>query len=157
MADGSEKKKRGQFRVLPELKTYHRGCEVRRLNDRIRRIEDRIGEWNRGQQNVDRARGESDSADWKHDGWRNGGWGGWHQSDGDWAQWDGDWWIKVGKLNLNSRQKRRISRDLQRMITREENEILRILRELRNLMWKDGGRLSSGESEKTKGGGDGRR
>ena len=147
-------KEEGAVPSPPGIETYHRECEVRRLNDRIRRIEDRIEEWNRGQQGVDHARGEGDSAGWKHDGWRNGGWGGWHQLDGDWAQWDGDWWVKVGRSNLNARQKRRISRDLRRLIAREENEVLSILRELRSAMWKDGGRLSGGESEKTKGGDD---
>ena len=73
---------------------------------------------------------------------------------GEWQRWKGEWWIRVGRSSLNARQRRRISRDLRRLISREQNEVLRVLWELKNAMWKEGGRSSGGETEKTKGGDD---
>ena len=42
-----------------------------------------------------------------------------------------EWIIKVEQQNFNSRQRRKISRGLRRMITREQNGMTNLLRELR--------------------------
>ena len=62
----------------------------------------------RGRSNVSAA-GESGSegASWGWDARRDGEWG-------EWQQWDGVWWIRVGHSNLNSRQRRQVSRGLER-------------------------------------------
>ena len=127
------------------IKTHRHEDEVRRLNERIRRIEDRIEEWNRGGQGVNYAKEEGNGASWEHDGCRVGGLGGWHQWDGEWAQWDGEWWVKVGRSSLNARQRRRISRDLRRLIAREQNEVLKLLRELRGAVWRGNGSMGACE------------
>ena len=55
-----------------------------------------------------------------------------HEDDGDeWQRWNGHWWIRVEQADLNSRQRRKISRGLRRMITREQSGMARLLRELR--------------------------
>ena len=79
------------------------------------------------------AKEDGNGAKWEYDGRRVGGWGGWHQWDGEWAQWDGEWWVRVGRSSLNARQRRRISRDLRRLIACEQNEVLKLLRELRDV------------------------
>ena len=59
-------------------------------------------------------------------GWRR-------EDDGDeWQRWNGTWWLSVEQQNLNSRQRRKISRRLRRMITREPKWMASLLRELRN-------------------------
>ena len=134
---------------------------MRRLNERIQRIEDRIEEWSRGGQDVGQAKEEGGGMSWDRDSRKVGGWGDWSLWDGDWAQWDGEWWVKVGKSSLNARQRRRIARDLRRLIAREQNEVLKLLREMRSAMWigggltdMRGGRSTDGEAEKTRGGDD---
>ena len=104
---------------------------------------------------------ESDGVRWDQGGWKVGGWRDWSQSDADWAQWDGEWWVKVGKSSLNARQRRRISRDVRRLIAREQNEVLKLLREMKNAIGRGGGltdmrggRSTDGETEKTRGGED---
>ena len=55
------------------------------------------------------------------------------ETDGEeWQRWNGSWWIRVEQQNLNSRQRRKISRGLRRMITREQNGMANLLKELRN-------------------------
>ena len=55
------------------------------------------------------------------------------ETDGEeWQRWNGSWWIRVEQQNLNSRQRRKISRSLRRMITREQNGMANLLKELRN-------------------------
>ena len=148
------------------IEMHRKECEVKKLNERIRKMEERMEEWSQGGQGVNYAKGDGIGANWEHDGRRVGGWGGWHQWDGEWAQWDGEWWVRVGRSSLNARQRRRISRDLRRLIAREQNEVLKLLRELKSAMWKEsesvdacdrlvqGGRSLDGETEKTKGGDD---
>ena len=96
-----------------------------------------------------------ESTNWRRDG-----------AGGEWQRWKGEWWIRVGSSNLNSRQRRRVSRDLRRLIAREQNEVLKLLRELKSALWKgdesaetcnrvtQGGGSSDGETEKNKGGDD---
>ena len=64
--------------------------------------------------------------------WRRG-------DDGDERQgWNGTWWIRVEQQDLNSGQRRKISRRLLRMIIREKNGMASLLRELRNGMrWEE--------------------
>ena len=161
-----EQEEEGAVMSPPGIETHRHECEVRRLNERIRRIEDRIEEWNWGGRGVNHAKEEGNGASWERDDWRVGGWGGWHQWDREWAQWDGEWWVKVGRSSLNARQRRRISRDLRRLIAREQNEVLKLSREMRSALWRGngsmdacersarGGRSSDGEMEKTRGGDD---
>ena len=52
----------------------------------------------------------------------------------EWKRWNGSWWIKVEQQNFNSTQRRKISRGLWRIMTREQNEMTNLLRELRNEM-----------------------
>ena len=88
---------------------------------------------------------------WGYDGRRENDWG-------EWQQWDGEWWIRVGLF-----QRRRVSRNLRRLIAREQNEVLKLLRELKSALWKgnefaetcdrvtQGGGSSDGETERNKG------
>ena len=111
----------------PGIEMHRYECEVKKLNERIRKIEERMEEWSQGGQGVNYAKEDGNGANWEHDGRRVGGWGGWHQWDGEWAQWDGEWWVRVGRSRLNARQRRRKSRDLRRLIAREQNEVLKTL------------------------------
>ena len=43
----------------------------------------------------------------------------------------GSWWIRVNQDDLNSRQRRMISRNLKKMIDREKNGMARLLQELK--------------------------
>ena len=57
----------------------------------------------------------------------------WRQEDegNDRQRWEGSWWIRVNQDDLNSRQRRKISRGLKRMIDREKNGMARLIRELK--------------------------
>ena len=45
-----------------------------------------------------------------------------YEDDGEeWQRWEGSWWIRVNHDDLNSRQRRKISRNLKKMIDREKN------------------------------------
>ena len=62
---------------------------------------------------------------------RGGAWR--RENDGDeWQRWNGSWLIRVEQTDLNSRQRRKISRGLRRMITLEQHGTAGLLRELRN-------------------------
>ena len=55
-----------------------------------------------------------------------------YQDEGDeWQRWEGSWWIRVNQDDLNSRQRRKISRGLEKMIDREKNGMARLLQELK--------------------------
>ena len=55
-----------------------------------------------------------------------------YEDDGDeWQRWEGSWWIRVNHDDLNSRQRRKISRNLKKMIDREKNGMARLLQELK--------------------------
>ena len=145
----------------PGIEMHRYECVTEKLNDRVRRLEERMEglSW-RGRGRTSAA-GEcgGEGANWEYDGRRDGEWG-------EWQQWDGMWWIRVGHSNLNSRQRRRVSRNLRQLIAREQNEVLKLLRELKSALWKgnesveacdktmQGGRSSDGETEKTNGGDD---
>ena len=75
--------------------------------------------------------GESggEGASWGCDARRDGEWR-------EWQQWDGVWWIRVGHTYLNSRQRRQVSRGLKRLVAREQNEVIKLLRELKSAIWK---------------------
>ena len=82
------------------------------------------------------------------------------------AKMEGRMVNRVGSSNLNSRQRRRVSRNLRRLIAREQNEVWELLRELKSALWKgnesagtcdrvtQGGGSSDGRTEKNKGGDD---
>ena len=54
------------------------------------------------------------------------------EDEGDeWQRWEGSWWIRVNQDDLNSRQRRKISRSLKNMIDREKNGMARLLQELK--------------------------
>ena len=156
----------GEMSGPPVIEMHRYERETEKLNERVRKIEERMEEWSWRGQGVSSVREGGEGTNWGYDGRRDGEWGEWAQWDGEWAQWDGDWWIRVGRSNLNSRQRRRVSRDLRRLMSREQNEVLKILRELKRAMWKgdesmeacersmQGGRSSDGETEKVKGGDD---
>ena len=44
----------------------------------------------------------------------------------EWQRWEGSWWIRVNQDDLNSRQRRKISRNLRKMIDREKNGMARL-------------------------------
>ena len=53
-----------------------------------------------------------------------------YEDEGDeWQRWERSWWIRVNQDELNSRQRRKISRGLKKMIAREKNGMARLLRE----------------------------
>ena len=55
-----------------------------------------------------------------------------YEDEGDeWQRWEGSWWIRVNHDDLNSRQRRKISRNLTKMIDREKNGMARLLQELK--------------------------
>ena len=55
-----------------------------------------------------------------------------HEDNGDeWQRWEGSWWIRVNQDDLNSRQRRKTSRNLKKMIDREKNGMARLLQELK--------------------------
>ena len=55
-----------------------------------------------------------------------------YEDNGDeWQRWEGSWWIRVNQDDLNSRQRRKISRNLRKMIDREKNGMARLLQELK--------------------------
>ena len=55
-----------------------------------------------------------------------------YEDEGDeWQRWEGSWWIRVNQDDLNSRQRRKISRGLKKMIDREKNGMARLLRKLK--------------------------
>ena len=55
------------------------------------------------------------------------------EDDGDeWQRWNGNWWIRVEQQDLNSRERREISRGFRRMIIHEQNGMASLLRKLRN-------------------------
>ena len=103
-------------------------------------------------------------------GWRGREAGGrdWRRDDdcGEWQQWDKVWWINAGRSDLNSRQRRQVSMGLKRLVEREQNEVICLLRELRSAIKKGTelaetsdttnrpGSSSGGETEKTGGGDD---
>ena len=55
-----------------------------------------------------------------------------YEDEGDeWQRWEGSWWILVNQDDLNSRQRRKISRGLKKIIDREKNGMARLLQELK--------------------------
>ena len=76
-----------------------------------------------------RERAGGEGASWGCDARRDGEWG-------EWQQWDGVWWIRVGHSNLNSRQRRQVSRGLKWLVAREQNEVIKLLRELKSAISK---------------------
>ena len=53
-----------------------------------------------------------------------------YEDNGDeWQRWEGSWWIRVNQDDLNSRQRRKISRNLRKMIDREKNGMARLHQE----------------------------
>ena len=55
-----------------------------------------------------------------------------YEDSGDeWQLWEGSWWIRVNQDDLNSRQRRKISRNLRKMIDHEKNGMARLLQELK--------------------------
>ena len=55
-----------------------------------------------------------------------------YEDEGDeWQRWEGSWWIRVNQDDLNSRQRRKISRCLKKMIDREKNRMARFLQGLK--------------------------
>ena len=64
---------------------------------------------------------EEESASWIREG-----------AGGEWQRWKGAWWVKVEQQNLNSRQRRQISRGLRRLIERGQGEMIGLMEELKN-------------------------
>ena len=64
---------------------------------------------------------ENESASWRREG-----------AGGEWQRWKGAWWVKVEQQNLNSRQRRQISRGLRRLIARGREETIGVLEELKH-------------------------
>ena len=64
---------------------------------------------------------EDESASWRREG-----------AGGEWQRWKGAWWIKVEQQNLNSRQRRQISRGLRRLTARGREETIGVLEELKD-------------------------
>ena len=55
-----------------------------------------------------------------------------YEDEGDeWQRCEGCWWIRVHQDDLNSRQRRKMSRSLKKMIDREKNGMARLLQELK--------------------------
>ena len=55
-----------------------------------------------------------------------------YEDEGDeWQRWEGSWWIRVNQDDLNSRQRRKISRGLKKMIDCEKNGMARLSQELK--------------------------
>ena len=64
---------------------------------------------------------EEENVSWRRDG-----------AGREWQRWKGAWWVKVGRQNLNSRQRKQISRGLRRLIARGPGATIGVLQELKN-------------------------
>ena len=126
-------------------------ARVQKLEERVRGMHEKMWE----AMSFTGTATEEESTSWRRD-----------DAGGEWQRWKGEWWIRVASSKLNSRQRRRVSRNLRRLIPREQNEVLKLLRELQSALWKgnesaetcdrvkQGGGSSDGETEKNKGGDD---
>ena len=79
-------------------KTDHLADRVQKLEGQVRDMHQRMLE----AMGFTETGTEEENESWRHDG-----------AGGEWQRWKGAWWVKVGRQNLNSRQRRQISRGLQ--------------------------------------------
>ena len=95
-------------------------CNEDKLETRVMRLEEQT-KWM-----YDRMTAAAEPSTWNRGiPWR-------YEDDGDeWQRWEGSWWIRVNHDDLNSRQRRQISRSLKKMIDREKNGMARLLQELK--------------------------
>ena len=95
-------------------------CNEDKLETRVTRLEEQT-KWM-----YDRMVAAAEPSTWNRGiPWR-------YEDDGDeWQRWEGSWWIRVNQDDLNSRQRRKISRNLKKMIDREKNGMARLLQELK--------------------------
>ena len=108
-------------RIETPLGINKQECNEDRLETRITKLEERT-KWMYDRMTAEAA----ESSTWSRGtSWR-------HQDSGDeWQRWEGSWWIRVNQDDLNSRQRRKISRKLKKMIDREKNGMTRLLQELK--------------------------
>ena len=111
--EGDMNTDRWEIETPPGIGNGKQECRVMRLEDQTKWMYDRMtaaaepSTWNRG-------------IPWKY------------EDEGDeWQRWEGSWWIWVNQDDLNSRQRRKISRSLKKIIDREKNGMARLLQELK--------------------------
>ena len=90
------------------------------LAARVQKLEEQVREMRQRMSEAMGFTGE-ENASWRRDG-----------AGGAWQRWKRAWWVKVGGQNLNSRQRSRVSKGLQRLVARGQNEMIRLLTELKN-------------------------
>ena len=90
--------------IKQECNEYKLEAQVTKLEEQTKWMYDRM------------TAAEAESSTWNRGiPWR-------YEDNGDeWQRWEGSWWIRVNQDDLNSRQRRKISRNLRKMIDREKN------------------------------------
>ena len=110
----------GQQRVGEEIqvddeddKKWELEARVREIDTRLRRVEERI--YDEGVSGQALAQGGQDI----------------DEDNEQWQKWRGKWWMRIDRTELSSRQRRKISRVVKRMITRETNDFDQLVNDLK--------------------------
>ena len=104
--------------VEQNAETKNERHTVERLIERVKKLEEQSKEMQQRIQRIAYNDTTTDSAGY-------GASSKWEDDDEDrfgWCRWRGSWWIRVDQ-GLNSRQRRKVSRSLQRLVTREKEGI----------------------------------
>ena len=87
--------------------------KVREIDARLRRVEERIYDESASGYVLSQGGQETD------------------EDNEQWQKWRGKWWMRVNRAELSSRQRRKISRTVKRMVSRETSDIDHLVNELK--------------------------
>ena len=88
-------------------------ARVREIDARLRRVEERI--YDEGVSGQALAQGGQDA----------------DEDNEQWQKWRGKWWMRIDRTELSSRQRRKISRVVKRLISRETNDFDHLVNDLK--------------------------
>ena len=88
-------------------------ARVREIDARLRRVEERI--YDEGVSGQALAQGGQDA----------------DEDNEQWQKWRGKWWMRIDRAELSSRQRRKISRVVRRLISRETNDFDHLVNDLK--------------------------
>ena len=88
-------------------------ARVREKDARLRRVEERI--YDEGATGQALAQGGQDA----------------DEDNEQWQKWRGKWWMRIDRTELSSRQRRKISRVVKRLISRETNDFDHLVNDLK--------------------------
>ena len=88
-------------------------ARVREIDARLRRVEERIYD-------------EGVSGQALAQGWQDA-----DEDNEQWQKWRGKWWMRIDRAELSSRQRRKISRVVKRLISRETNDFDHLVNDLK--------------------------